>query len=67
MRRLKSIIWVLIAIVLIGLCCWSATIARIIALAAIIVLALLNIFLGPTIDTIKDNITEEINESDYES
>lgn len=48
---------------LIGLCCWSATIARIIANTAIIVLALFNIFLGPAIDAIKDNIKEEINKN----
>lgn len=53
----------LIAIVLIGLCCWSATIARIIALIAIIVLALFNIFLGPAIDSIKDNVKEEMNKN----
>lgn len=53
----------LIAIVLIGLCCWSATIARIIALLAIIVHTLLNIFLGPAIDAIKDNVKEEINKN----
>lgn len=53
----------LIAIALIGLCCWSATIARIIALIAIIVLALFNIFLGPAIDSIKDNVKEEMNKN----
>lgn len=53
----------LIAIVLIGLCCWSAAIARIIALIAIIVLALFNIFLGPAIDSIKDNVKEEMNKN----
>lgn len=53
----------LIAIVLIGLCCWSATIAKIIALIAIIVLALFNIFLGPAIDAIKDNVKEEMTKN----
>ena len=53
----------LIAIVLIGLCCWSATIARIIALIAIIVFAQFNIFLGPAIDSIKDNVKEEMNKN----
>lgn len=53
----------LIALVLIGLCCWSATIARIIALIAIVVLTLFNIFLGPTIDAIKDNVKEEMNKN----
>lgn len=53
----------LIAIALIGLCCWSATIARIIALIAIVVHALFNIFLGPAIDAIKDNVKEEMNKN----
>lgn len=56
MRRLKSIIWLIVALSLIGLCWFSALASKLIASGFIILVTALSIFLGPTIDTLKTNI-----------
>lgn len=60
MKRFKSIVWAIIATVLIAICWATPVVAKLIASIFILAIAGLNIFLGPTINTIKDNVKEEI-------